>query len=115
MMERTRVETVEAALATERVAMERSQNELVLLRSQVEAFRELAVQTNSLARRSQEQLNASNACITWYQNQMNTMEHERESMKMLVNRYERERNIVQRTTQIPGAERLRAEMKDVME
>ena len=36
-------------------------------------------------------------------------------MKMLANRYERERDIAQRTTTIPGAERLRAEMKDVME
>ena len=67
-MEQTTVETMEATLAAERAAMERCENELVLLRSQVEAFRESAVQTNSLARRAQEQLNASNACISWYQN-----------------------------------------------
>ena len=48
-MEQTRVETVEATVAAKRAAMERCENELVLLWSQVEAFRELAVQTNSLA------------------------------------------------------------------
>ena len=63
---------------------------MVLLQAQVEAFRETMAKTNAIAYQSRDQLNATNARISRFMNQMHEVKHERESWKMMVNTYKAE-------------------------
>ena len=71
--------------------------------------------TNAIAYQSQNQLNAANARITRFMNQMHEVKHERESWKMTVNTYKAKRDIAQQATTIPGAAKLQADVNEVRE
>ena len=71
--------------------------------------------TNAIAYQSQNQLQAANARITRFMNQMHEVKHERESWKMTTNTYKAERDIAQQVTIVPGATKLQADVNEVRE
>lgn len=104
--ERARAQRLQESLRVAQVGLESAQNELILLQSQSEAFREAISKANSLALKLQERLALSEEKGRQSQRHLGEAKADVERWQMMTDKMQQERDVAQRAITQHGVSRL---------